>query len=89
MAESLPLVEFNAKRQIFEEVASEAICNFCQIVPRKPPIYQTASGLIACSDCKSTSTSRMEFQRSLILEKLLIGLYFGESVSLSELFIYF
>ena len=71
MAESLPLVEFNAKRQIFEEVASEAICNFCQIVPRKPPIYQTASGLIACSDCKSTS--RMEFQRSLILEKLLIG----------------
>ena len=89
MAESIPLVEFKAKKQIFEEVASEAICNFCQIVPRKAPIYQTASGLIACSDCKSTSTSRMEFQRSLILEKLLIGLYFGESVSLSELFIYF
>ena len=54
MAESKARIEFQAKRELFDKIASKLTCNFCKNIPRDGPIYQNAKGVTACSSCKKS-----------------------------------
>ena len=68
MAEKI--IEFKAKKEIFDNLASRLACSNCKIVPRDVPIFQTGQGVVLCSTCKPKSKSSGIF-RSSILEDLL------------------
>ena len=64
---------FQAKVQVFEEVAQDLKCTSCKIVPRNPPVYQTDKGLVLCAECKPESRLTGIFQ-SPVIEKLVMKL---------------
>ena len=64
---------FQAKVQVFEEVAQDLKCTSCKIVPRNPPVYQTDKGLVLCAECKPESKAKGIFQ-SPVIEKLVMKL---------------
>ena len=68
MAEKI--IEFKAKKEIFDNLASRLACSNCKIVPRDVPIFQTGQGVVLCSTCKPKSKSSGIF-RSSILEDFL------------------
>ena len=54
MAESKRKMEFELKREIYEKIAPNLACSFCEIVPRSGPIFVSKSGNItSCPDCKN------------------------------------
>ena len=69
MADSKVKIEFQTKKAIFDEIASEVICMSCKVVPRNTPIYQTDTGLVLCAECKPNS-DLAGIPQSPVLEKL-------------------
>ena len=73
MADSRAKIEFQTKKAIFDEIASEVICMSCKVVPRNTPIYQTDTGFVLCAECKPKS-DLAGIHQSPVLEKLLMTL---------------
>ena len=73
MADSKAKIEFQTKKAIFDQIASEVLCLSCQVVPRNTPIYQTDLGLVLCAECKPKS-DLTGIHQSFVLEKLLMSL---------------
>jgi len=54
MAGSKRKAEFELKREIYEKIAPNLACSFCEIVPRSGPLFASKSGnILACSNCKN------------------------------------
>ena len=54
MAGSKRKAEFELKREIYEKIAPNLACSFCEIVPRSGPLFVSKSGnILACSNCKN------------------------------------
>ena len=53
LAGSKRKMEFEFKREFFETIAPSLTCSFCEIVPKKGPLYTAKCGRIACQDCKN------------------------------------
>ena len=54
MAGSKRKMEYELKREIYEKIAPNLACSFCEIVPRRGPLFASKSGNIsACPDCKN------------------------------------
>ena len=43
---------FEKMKAVFETVAEEAICDFCQEIIWNSPIFETSGGITACETCK-------------------------------------
>ena len=71
MAEKI--IQFKAKKEIFDKAASDLACSVCKIVPKDVPIFQTGEGDVLCSICQPKSELTGIF-RSSVLEKLLMSL---------------
>ena len=71
MAEKI--IQFKAKKEIFEKAATKLACSDCKAVPKGVPIYQTIQGDILCSGCKPKSKLSGIFRNS-VLEDLLMSL---------------
>ena len=54
---------------VFETVANEAICNFCQEIIWNSPIFESTGGLTACKTCKNSLQEN--FIRNFKLERAL------------------
>ena len=71
MAEKI--IQFKAKKEIFDKAAPDLACSVCKIVPKDVPIFQTGEGDVLCSICQPKSELTGIF-RSSVLEKLLLFL---------------
>ena len=71
MAESKTKIEFETRKRIFDLVGDQGVCTFCQIIPRKGPIYMSKMGAIVCSTCKDSKTGKFQQNEvTKLLEKL-------------------
>ena len=71
MAEKI--IQFKAKKEIFDKAATKLACSDCKAVPKGVPIYQTIQGDVLCSVCKPKSKLSGIF-RNYVLEDLLMSL---------------
>ena len=71
MAEKI--IQFKAKKEIFEKAATKLACSDCKAVLKDVPIYQTIQGDVLCSVCKPKS-KLSEIFRNSVLEDLLMSL---------------
>ena len=71
MAEKI--IQFKAKKEIFDKAATKLACSDCKAVPKGVPIYQTIQGDVLCSGCKPKSKLSGIFRNS-VLEDLLMSL---------------
>ena len=55
MAEKI--IQFNAKKEIFDWTAARLACLDCKVVPKVAPIFQTSRGDVLCSICKTKRSS--------------------------------
>ena len=55
MAEKI--IQFNAKKEIFDRAAARLACLDCKVVPKVVPIFQTSQGDVLCSICKTKRSS--------------------------------
>ena len=53
LAGSKRKMEFEFKREFFDTIAPSLTCHFCEIIPKKGPLYNSKCGRIACKDCKN------------------------------------
>ena len=58
-------------KAMFEIIAKEITCNFCQKIIWKAPIYESAGEVTSCETCKNSSQEN--FQRSFKAEKMLLA----------------
>ena len=71
MAEKI--IQFKAKKEIFDKAAARLACSDCKVVPKDIPIFQSGQGDVLCSICKPNSKLTGIF-RSSVLEDLLMSL---------------
>ena len=83
MAESKAKIEFQTTKKLFEAVAENVVCSYCEVVPRKGPIYQKEpkrqklnegdkdTRKIRCGECLPKPEKHKSFQRNVALEKML------------------
>ena len=71
MAEKI--IQFKAKKEIYDKVAARIACSDCKVVPKDIPIFQSGQGDVLCSICKPNSKLTGIF-RSSVLEDLLMSL---------------
>ena len=65
---------FEKVKAIFDTIAKEATCNFCQEIIWNSPIYESTGGFIACEKCLFNKCSLQEnFNRIFKLEKALLA----------------
>ena len=55
MAEKI--IQFHAKKEIFDWAAARLACLDCKVVPKVAPIFQTSQGDVLCSICKTKRSS--------------------------------
>ena len=85
MAESRAKIEFQTTKKLFEAVAENVVCSYCEVVPRKGPIYQKEpkrqklnegdkdTRKIRCGECLPKPEKHKRFQRNEALEKVLFA----------------
>ena len=60
---------FEKMKAVFETVAEEAICSFCQEIIWNSPIFESSGGITACETCKNSSHEK--FYRIFKIERAL------------------
>ena len=60
---------FKKMKAVFETVAEEAKCNFCQKIIWNSPIFESAGGITTCEICKNLSQENLN--RNFKLERTL------------------
>ena len=60
---------FAKMKAVFETVANEAKCNFCQDIIWNSPIFESTNGITACETCKNSSQGK--FYRIFKIERAL------------------
>ena len=65
---------FEKMKAVFETVAEEAKCNFCQEIIWNSPIFESSGGITACETCKNSSQENLsqgKFYRIFKIERAL------------------
>ena len=72
MAESRAKIEFQTKKELFEAIIDNVVCSFCQVVPRKGPIYQS-NGLIPKIEDSGDESERPAKRPKIMVRKISCG----------------
>ena len=72
MAESKAKIEFQAKKELFEAIVDNVVCSYCEVVPRKGPIYQSKE-LIPKNEDSDDESERPAKRPKIMVRKISCG----------------
>ena len=72
MAESKAKIEFQTKKELFEAIVDNVVCSFCEVVPRKGPIYQSTE-LTPKNEDSDDKSERPVKRPRLMVQKIACG----------------